>query len=182
MLLRIYSSLGSRPSLFDRRWVCGFGRSGKLGRCRALIARGPVSGPADARRCCLVSSPARTIPRLWAARQGPSAILESLAGDGIGPAWYAGGDISGESRGSVNCSPVGILRSLAADARGGEDRCALSPRWFSPQWEGRGTDCFRGGRRRLRNLIAFRQRLNVQSCPGRTPAPYSARPTARYRR
>ena len=94
MLLRIYSSLGSRPSLFDRRWVCGFGRPGKLGRCRALIARGPVSGPADARRCCLVSSPARTIPRLWAARQGPAAILESLAGDGIGPAWYAGGLVS----------------------------------------------------------------------------------------
>ena len=39
MLLRIYSSLGSRPSLFDRRWVCGFGRSGKLGRCRALLAQ-----------------------------------------------------------------------------------------------------------------------------------------------
>ena len=127
--------------------------------------RGPVSGPADARRCCLVSSPARTIPRLWAARQGPSAILESLAGDGIGPAWYAGGDISGESRGSVNCSPAGILRSLAADARGGEDRCALSPRWFSPQWEGRGTDCFRGGRRRLRNLIAFRQPAQCTVAP-----------------
>ena len=94
MLLGIYSSLGSRPSLFDRRWVCGFGRSGKMGRCRALLARGPVSGPADARRCCLVSSPARTIPRLWAARQGPAAILESLASDGIGPAWNAGGAIS----------------------------------------------------------------------------------------
>ena len=39
MLLRVYSSLGSRPSLFDRRWVCGFGRSGKLGRCRALLAQ-----------------------------------------------------------------------------------------------------------------------------------------------
>ena len=56
--------------------------------------RGLVSGLADACRCCFVSSSARTIPRLWAARQGPAAILQSLADDGIGPAWNAGGAIS----------------------------------------------------------------------------------------
>jgi len=94
MLLRIYSSLGSRPSLFDRRWVCGFGRSGKLGRCRALLAQRTRLG------AC------RRLPMLFrfelcsydsafvGCSRGTAAILKTLAGDGIGPAWNAGGAIS----------------------------------------------------------------------------------------